>query len=231
MIKAIALDDEPPALDVIKSFCNQTDSIDLVKAFTKAEEAAKYLANFPVDLLFLDINMPSISGLEFKKQVSLTTMVIFTTAYSEFALEGFNLNAVDYLLKPFTLERFTQAVEKANAYYLFLHQNAAAKPDHILVRVDYSLVKIALTDVVFIEGLDDYLKIHLKAQKPVVTRMTMKGLLEKLPQSEFLRVHRSYIVPLSRIEAVRNKTISIGNEEIPISASYEEKFFEAFGGR
>jgi len=229
MIKAMALDDEPPALNVIRKFCDQIDYIDLVKSFTKAEEAAKYLANFPVDLLFLDINMPSISGIEFKKRVDPKTMVIFTTAYSEFAVEGFNLNAVDYLLKPFTPERFLQATEKAKAFYQVQHQNTANKPDHILVRIDYSLVKVMLSDILFIEGLDDYLKIHLQGQKPAVVRMTMKAIAEKLPQSDFIRVHRSYVVPLRKIDAVRNKTISISNEEIPIGVSYEVNFFAAFG--
>ena len=229
MIKAIALDDEPPALEVIKNFCGLTDYIELVKTFTRAEEAMKYLSNFPVDLLFLDINMPSISGINFKKQIDPKTMVIFTTAYSEFAIEGFNLNAVDYLLKPFTPERFLQATEKTKAYYLFLHQNALAKPDHILIRVNYVLTKVTLADILFIEGLDDYLKIHLRGQRPLVTRMTMKAIIEKLPQSDFVRVHRSFIVPLAKIETIRNKFIIIEGEEIPIGVSYEKSFYEVFG--
>lgn len=147
MIKAIALDDEPPALDVIVSFCSLADYIDLAKTFTRAEEAMKYLSSFPVDLLFLDINMPSVSGLDFKKKLDPKTMVIFITAYNEFAVEGFNLSAVDYLLKPFTPERFLQAAEKAKAYYQFLHQNTLAKPDYISIRVDYSLVKVSLADI------------------------------------------------------------------------------------
>ena len=229
MIKAISLDDEPPALDVINSFCSLTDYINLVKTFTRADEAMKYLSNFPVDLLFLDINMPSISGLDFKKRLHPKTMVVFTTAYSEFALEGFNLNAVDYLLKPFTPERFLQAAEKAKAYYLFLNQNALSKPDFISIRVDYALVKVPLANILFVEGLDDYLKIHLQGQKPIVTRMTMKSMTEKLPQSDFVRVHRSYIVPLAKIEAVRNKIVFIGGEEIPIGTSYESLFYKTFG--
>lgn len=229
MIKAIALDDEPPALAVIRKFCEQATGIELVKTFTKAEEAMKFLNSYPVDLLFLDIHMPAISGIDFKKQLDARTMVIFTTAYSEFALEGFNLNAVDYLLKPFTAERFLQATEKAKAFYQFLHQNTATKPDHILIRVDYSLQKIMLADILFIEGLDDYLKVHLADQKPIVARMTLKAIAEKLPQSDFIRVHRSYIVSLKRIGSVRNKVISIGEEEIPLGASFEEKFNEAIG--
>lgn len=229
MIKAIALDDEPPALDVIESFCSLTDEIDLVKTFTRDDEAMKYLSNFPVDLLFLDINMPSISGIDFKKGLKADTMVIFTTAYSEFAVEGFNLNAVDYLLKPFTPERFLQAVEKAKAYYQILHQNALSKPEYISIRAEYSLVNVALTDIIFIEGLDDYLKIHLRDQKPLLPRMTLKALMEKLPQSDFVRVHRSYIVPLAKIESVRNRLIFINGEEIPIGTSYESRFYEVFG--
>jgi len=228
MIKAIALDDEPPALDIIASFCSLTEAIDLVKTFTRADEAMKYLSNFPVDLLFLDINMPSVSGLDFKKNLDPKTMVIFTTAYSEFAIEGFNLNAVDYLLKPFTPERFLQAAEKAKAQHGFLHQNALAKPDHISIRVDYALVNVPLADIFFIESLDDYLKIHLQGQKPLVSRMTMKAIIEKLPQSDFVRVHRSYIVPLAKIAAVRNKTIFINEAEIPIGTSYESRFYTAF---
>lgn len=231
MIKAIALDDEPPALDVLARFCSQTEYIDLVKTFTRSNDALKYLSNYPIDLLFLDINMPSISGLDFKKLVPPATMVIFTTAYSEFAIEGFNLNAVDYLLKPFTLERFLQATAKAKAYFQFLHQSESARQDHILVRVDYSLVKVPLDDIIFIEGLDDYLKIHLANQKPIVTRMTMKSIADKLPQQAFLRVHRSYIVALKKIEAVRNKIIFINGGEIPIGVSYEEKFLSVFGAQ
>ena len=228
MIRAIALDDEPPALAVLSELCSRTAGIDLMKIFTRSAEALSYLQKFPVDLLFLDINMPSVSGLEFKKLIDPRTMVIFTTAYSEFAIEGFNVAAVDYLLKPFTPERFSQAVEKAAAHHQFLYQNPAAKQDHILVRIDYSLVRINLADILFIEGLDDYLKIHLSGQKPAVVRLTMKSILEKLPQSEFLRVHRSYIVPLNKIEAVRNKNILIQGTEIPIGTSYTESFFVRF---
>lgn len=228
MIKAIALDDEPPALDIIESFCSLADYVDLIKTFTQAEEAMKYILNFPVDLLFLDINMPSISGIDLKKQLDPKTMVVFTTAYSEFAIEGFNLNAVDYLLKPFTPERFLQALRKVQAYSQFLNQNAIAKPEYISVKVDYSQVKISLTDILFIEGLDDYLKIHVQGQRPVVSRMTMKAMIEKLPKIDFMRVHRSFIVPLARIKAVRNKFIFIGEEEIPIGASYERRFHEVF---
>jgi len=229
MIKAIALDDEPPALEIIDAFCARTALVELVKTFTRTGEAFSYLEKFPVDLIFLDINMPSLSGIEFYRSIPQKAMVIFTTSYSEYAVESYNLNALDYLLKPFTFKRFEQAVTKANEYYRFQHQQEPSDDRYLLLRIDYGLVKILLDDILFIEGLDNYLKIHLHEQKPVIVRMTMKALQEKLPSTGFIRVHRSYMVPLARIEAVRNKMIFIGEEEIPIGTSYEESFFSQFG--
>lgn len=228
MIKAIAIDDEPPALKVIENFCSKTESIQLEKTFTSPTEALKHLRKFPVDLIFLDINMPSISGIDFYKSLEQETMVIFTTAYSEYAVEGFNLNAIDYLLKPCTFERFEQAVKKATDYYSFSRQLPGAPQQALYIRADYSLVKINLDDIVIIESLDDYLKIYLSNDKIIVARMTMKAMTEKLPSKDFIRVHRSYIVPLKRIEQVRNKIISICNKEIPIGGNYEEAFFKVF---
>jgi DNA-binding LytR/AlgR family response regulator len=228
MIIAIAVDDEPPALKVVENFCKKVDFIDLVKTFTKPHEAVKYLSKFPTDLLFLDIRMPSVSGIEISRLIPKDIMVIFTTAYSEYAVEGFNVNAVDYLLKPFTYERFMQAVSKAHDFYNFYHQQESALQQYMFIRADYSLVKIMLEDILYIEGLDDYLKINLVDRKPLVARMTMKAILEKLPARDFIRVHRSFIVPLDRIEKVRNKTIYIGEIEIPVGSSYEEDFTRVF---
>jgi DNA-binding LytR/AlgR family response regulator len=228
MIKAIAIDDEPPALKVIESFCSAQDIIVLEKAFTRIDEARKYLSRYPVDLLFLDIHMPALSGIEFYKTLQQQSMVIFTTAYSEFAVEGFNLNAVDYLLKPFTQERFTQAVQKASDYAQYLRQAGNQAQEYLFIRADYSLIKVPFTDILYIEGLDDYLRIHLQSRKPLVARMTMKALLAKLPAHDFIRVHRSYIIPVSGIRLVRNKVISIAGIDIPIGSSYEESFFAKF---
>lgn len=228
MIIAIAVDDEPPALQVVENFCKKVDYIDLLKTFTKPHEAVKYLNKFPADLLFLDIRMPSVSGIEISRLIPKDIMVIFTTAYSEYAVEGFNVNAVDYLLKPFTYERFMQAISKANDFYNFYHQQESALQQYMFIRADYSLVKIMLEDILYIEGLDDYLKINLVDRKPLVARMTMKAILEKLPVKDFARVHRSFIVQLNRIEKVRNKTIYIGGIEIPVGSSYEEDFTRIF---
>lgn len=229
MIKAIAIDDELPALKIIENFCEKTGMIELQKTFSMPTEALKHLKKFPTDLLFLDINMPSISGIELYKSVEQNTMVIFTTAYSEFAVEGFNLNAVDYLLKPYTYERFLQAVTKANDLHGTSLPSEKSMEQYLFVRADYSLIKIAINDIILIEGLDDYLKIHLHNNpKPIVTRMTMKGIIEKLSAKDFIRVHRSFIVPFSKIENVRKKIISIEGKEIPIGSSYEADFYAIF---
>ncbi len=231
MISAISLDDEPPALKVIESFCGQTDSIELQKSFTQPNEALKHLRKFPVDLLFLDIQMPSMSGIDFYKSLNQETMVIFTTAHSQFALEGFNLNAIDYLLKPFSIQRFQQAVAKANDFYNYTHQTDKIQNQYLFIRADYKLMKISISDILFIEGLNDYVKIHVLNQKTIITRMTMKTIQEKLPSKEFIRVHRSYIVPFSKIESIRNKTIFLSGKEIPVGGIYEEDLFNLFNNK
>jgi len=230
MIKAIAIDDEPPALKLIANFCAEVPFIDLQKTFSSPHEALKHLSKFPVDLLFLDINMPSLSGIDLYKEVKQDTMAIFTTAHSQYAVEGFNLNAVDFLLKPFTMERFMQAVNKANDFYQYQNAATSAAQQFLFIRADYSLIKIPVADILFIEGLDDYLKIHIHNQKVVVARMTMKAILDKLPPADFIRVHRSFIISFSRIERVRNKAITVHNTEIPIGASYEENFQKRLRG-
>jgi DNA-binding LytR/AlgR family response regulator len=228
MINAIALDDEPPGLKVIESFCKKVEYIDLIKTFTQPSEALKYIQQFPVDLIFLDIQMPSLSGVEFYKQVMQNTMVIFTTAHSEYAVEGFNLKAIDYLLKPFTLERFNQTVSRAKEHFESRRKSDDPSSNYLFIRADYSLLKVDVNDILFVEGLDDYLKIHLKDQKPIVARMTMKAMLEKLSGKEFIRVHRSYIIPFNKIASVRNKLITLEGKEIPIGVSYEEEFFKRY---
>ena len=189
----------------------------------------EYLEKFPVDLIFLDIHMPAISGIDFYKSIKQETMVIFVTAHSQYAVEGFNLNAIDYLLKPFPFERFQQAVKKANDFKSLATQADPLQDQFLFVRADYSLLKIPIADILFIEGLDDYIKIHLDKQKTIVARMTLKSIHEKLNSGSFIRVHRSYIVPLNRIESVRNRIINIEGTEIPIGNSYADTFFSVFG--
>lgn len=228
MIRAIAIDDEPPALKVISTFCEKTDLVQLDKTFSRTDEALKYLKKFPVDLLFLDIHMPSLSGIEFYKAVKQDTMVIFTTAFSEYAVEGFNLNAIDFLLKPYSFERFMQAVEKAGAAYQHQRNLVPGEALSINIRTNYSLVKIAVADILYIEGLDDYVRFYMNNGKNHISRMTMKSLEAKLP-ADFVRIHRSYLVPLQKIEKVRNKQVIIGDRQLPIGKSYEKSFFGHFG--
>lgn len=227
MIRAIALDDEPLALKVIENFCSRVDYIELEKTFTKTSEAQKHLRKQPVDLVFLDIQMPMQNGIAFYAEIEQDVMVIFTTAFSEYAVDGFNVNATDYLLKPFSFDRFLQAAEKVKKLQETKKLAPASESQYLFIRADYSLNKILISDILFIEGLDDYLKIHIENQKTIVARMTMKAILEKLPANAFLRVHRSYIIPVARIDKVRNKIIYIGEEEIPVSASYEAPFLLA----
>ena len=230
MIKAIAIDDEAPALKVIENFCTQTAIVSLLHTFRSPAEALKFLQNTPVDLVFLDIHMPSQSGLELYKTIGPATLAIFTTAHSEHAVEGFNLNAIDYLLKPFTLERFQQAVNKAAEYLAFRKaQQQGGHSEALLIRSDYSLIRIPTATILFVEAADDYLKIYQDNKPPLTIRMTMKSIVSLLPPASFIRIHRSYIVALRRIENVRNKTVTINGRDLPIGINYEAAFFKQFG--
>ncbi len=220
-MRAIALDDEPLGLDVIKTFCERTDDLQLEQTFTEPTRALVYLREHKIDLLFLDVRMPGMSGIEFYKAVGQNTMVIFTTAYSEYAVEGFNLSAIDYLLKPIQYDRFAKAVNKAREYYEYLDKQDDSKNRYLFLRIDYSLVKIDTHDIVYIEGLDNYLKIHLRAGKPLIVRMSLKAMSEQLPEERFQRVHRSYIVSVNDILSVRNKTIHTELADIPVGTNYE----------
>ncbi|HYD22289.1 MAG TPA: LytTR family DNA-binding domain-containing protein [Flavipsychrobacter sp.] len=226
MITSIAIDDEPLALNVIQAFCKKIEGVKLLNSFTETTAALNFLKENPVQLIFLDINMPAISGIEFIKLVPKDTMVIFTTAYSEYAVEGFNLNAIDFLLKPFDFNRFSSAIDKAIDFYRFKLQSAQTQ--HLFIKVDYSVMKIEMADIEYIEGLDNYLKIHLVDKKSVMARMSMKSLMEKLPEKDFIRVHRSYIIPFAKVKAVRNKTIYLKNIEIPVGANYVDQVSQLF---
>jgi DNA-binding LytR/AlgR family response regulator len=228
MINAIAIDDEPLALKVIQSLCDKNDSINLQKTFTQPSDALKHLRRFPTDLIFCDIQMPAMTGISLVKSLEQNTMVIFTTAFSDYAAVSYELNAIDYLLKPINQKRFTQAVTKALDYFEYINKKDQAADKHIFIRADFSLVKIPLADILYIEGLADYLKIHIKDRKPVLARMPMKEMMEKLPFAEFIRVHRSFILPFHKIEAVRGTAIFIGDREFPIGRTYVEEFLKRY---
>lgn len=228
MMNAIAIDDEPLALTVIKSLCDKNDSINLQRTFTQPSEALRYLHKYPVDLIFCDIQMPAMTGINLVKALQQKTMVIFTTAFSEYAVVSYELNAIDYLLKPINLKRFTQAISKAQEYFDYINKQDQSADKNIFVRADFNLVKIPLVDILYIEGLADYLKIHIKDRKTIVARMSMKDMIEKLNSIDFIRVHRSYILPFNKIEAVRGTTIFIGDKEFPIGRTYADDFFNRY---
>lgn len=229
MITCIAIDDEPLALDLLATYCSRVDYLDLKKVFTKPSEASDFMKKFPVDLIFLDIQMPDISGLDFYRDYMESKMVIFTTAYREYGVEGFNLNAVDYLLKPITFSRFDQAVKKTREYFDYLNNRNHIKDRYLFVRSDYRLVKIPVTDIVYIEGMDDYIRIFTDGKKPVISHMSMKSVSGRLPADMFARVHRSYIVNIKNVLSYSNKKINTGQIQIPVGISYDENVRKLFG--
>jgi DNA-binding LytR/AlgR family response regulator len=218
MIHCIAIDDEPLALQLINEYCGKISFLQLDKVFTNTDEARIWLSQNKVDLLFLDIQMPDVNGLQFYKSLVDKPLVIFTTAYKDFAVDGFNVDAVDYLLKPFEYDRFLKAVYKSKEYLEFL-SSQELQLNSIFVKVNYEIMKINLKDIELIEALDDYIKLYIKPN-PVLTLMTLKSIQEKLPLRDFARVHRSFIVPLNKIEKFSKTKLVVAGKEIPIGSSY-----------
>jgi DNA-binding LytR/AlgR family response regulator len=226
MIKCIAVDDEKLVLDLLADNIQQVPYLQLVKACRNAMEAIEVLQKEKIDLIFLDIQMPKLSGLQLIQTLQQPPMVILVTAYEQYALQGYNLNVVDYLLKPVSFERFLKACNKAKELFDLRNDKTILKeesPDHIFVNVEYTLVKILFTDILFIEGLKDYIKIHLASSaKPVLTKMSLKAMEEKLPADKFIRIHKSYIVAADKITVIKRDLINIGTHEIPVSDFYKE---------
>ncbi|ANH81603.1 DNA-binding response regulator [Niabella ginsenosidivorans] len=218
MIKAIAIDDEPLALDVISTFCKQCSGIALLEIFDNAVAGKTFAEKAQPDLVFVDINMPDINGLDLVNGLTYDPMIIFTTAYKEFALEGFELSAVDYLLKPFSFERFKKAIEKAEKYYRGIREK---KEDSLLVYAEYRMIKILFSDILYIESLDDYIKIYLKDGRSVLTLLSLKKVLERLPEQEFARIHRGYIVSIKEAVSFLGRKLRISNgAELPVGETY-----------
>ncbi|MBY0347481.1 MAG: response regulator [Hydrotalea flava] len=221
-MKCIAIDDEPLALQIISQYCEKIPFLQLENIFTNPNDAIQYLSENKMDLLFLDIQMPDINGLQLYKNLTNKPLVIFTTAFKDFAVEGFNVDAIDYLLKPFDYNRFLKAAYKAKEYQEFL-SSQELQLNSIYVKVNYEMMKINLKDIELIEALDDYIKIHIKPY-PVLTLMTLKSMQEKLPNKEFVRVHRSYIVPISKVDKFNKNKILVAGKEIPIGSSYSDVY-------
>ena len=220
-MKCVAIDDAPYALELIQLYAEKMPEIELVKTFDDAIAGAEFLNSNPVDLLFIDINMPDISGLALVRSLKTRPLLIFTTAYKEFAFDGFQLEAIDYLLKPIAFERFEKAVRKALEFFNYKHNARLENTDSFFVYSEYKAVKINIQEIEFIESLKNYLQIHLTDNKPVRTAMPLKKILEKLPKDKFLRIHRSYVVPVAKVNSILNrKVLLVTGKEFPIGDSY-----------
>lgn len=232
MIRCIAIDDEMPALDLLEDNILKVPFLELVGRCKSAIEAIEMLRQNQIDLLFLDIQMPDITGIQLLKSLRQRPLVIFTTAYTTYAKEGFDLDVIDYLMKPYSFERFLKAVNKVREY-MELRSYATAQPnsrmadntqEFLFVKADYKLVKINFSDIQYIEGLKDYIKIYV-TDRPVITQMSMKAIEEKLPPNQFIRVHRSYIVSFPKIDYIQKQMLTIGRKEIPVSENYRDNLF------
>lgn len=243
-LDCIAIDDEPLALSLMDRFAKKIPYLNLVNTFESAFDAIHLLKKDKIDLLFLDVQMPDVSGIQFIKTLTNPPMTIFTSAFEKYAIESYDLNAVDYLLKPFAFERFFKAVDKAHSLKMLKENNldnltnssaVSTKqienhPTFIFVKSEHNLVKIDLQDIKFIESIKDYLKIHLLSQKnPVLTICTLKSMYETLDKNEFVRVHRSFIVPIQKIKSIRKGRIMVLDSEIPIGDLYAQDFYQKIG--
>ncbi|MBK8363784.1 MAG: response regulator transcription factor [Bacteroidetes bacterium] len=231
MLTCIAVEDEPLALDLLEDNIRQIPFLHLVKRCKNAFEAAEVLQNESVDLIFLDIQMPGLTGLQFLKTLPSSPMIIFITAYKNYALEGFELGVIDYLLKPISFERFMKAVNKAVEYSnLKNSQLANFTSEYLFVYSEYNLVKIFVSEIKYIEGMKDYIKIYLSnSDKPIITRLSIKTMEEKLPSNKFVRTHKSFVVAIDRIQSLRNSRIKLDTIEVPLSDHYKEHFFKLVG--
>jgi len=227
-LRTIAIDDEPLALSLLSDYISKTPFLELVGKYDNPIDAIEFLRKEPVDLILVDIQMPDLTGTEFVSSLDSSPKVIFTTAYPQYAIEGFKLNAIDYLLKPFSYDEFLKAVQKAHKQSE-LEAGAAtsveANNQFLFLKSEYKIRRINFNDILYIEGLKDYIKVFIKGeQKPILSLNSIKALEQKLPDDRFMRVHRSFIVNLDQIDTIERSRIVFGKEYIPISDQYKEKF-------
>jgi len=226
MMRCIIVDDEQLVRELLEDNISQIPFLQLIKTCKNPLEAIDILQTAQIDLIFLDIQMPRLNGLQFLQTLKNPPLVILVTAYEKYALEGFDLNVVDYVLKPFSLERFLKACNRANDLFKLQQSSKVVEtdiPEDFFVNVEYTLVKIVVADIDYIEGLKDYIKIHLSSSiKPVLTRMTIKAIEEKLPPPAFIRTHKSFLAAANKITTVKRDFVYIGQKEIPVSESYKE---------
>lgn len=232
-MNCIIVDDEPLAREAIEMLIEKTADLTLLGSFNSAATASKFMHDSNINLVFLDIQMPGINGIEFAKTIPEKTFVIFTTAFSEFATESYEVDAIDYLIKPVKLERFQKAIDKALAYSLLLQKGKLTNnieqvtDNYFFIKADRKIIKVYFKDILFIEGLKDYVVMHTENQK-VITAMNIKTIHEQLPKRMFVRVSKSYIINADRIDSVDNNTVYIEKNEIPIGNIYRDFFFSEF---
>jgi len=226
MIRCIAVDDETPALEILEDNISRVPFLQLVKKCKNAYQAMEVLRQEPVDLLFLDIEMPGISGLRLLKDMMEKPMVIFITAYRQYAADGYDLDVLDYLVKPVSFERFQRAANKALEYQE-LRQREKGFLEYIFIQSEYKLTKVFVHDILYIEGLGNYIKLYRAgSSRPLLSKLSMKAIGEKLPAGKYSRVHKSFIVMLDKISCVHSDSIMIGETEIPLSRFYRDEFFK-----
>ena len=229
-MRCIIVDDEELVRELLEDNIRQIPYLQLVKSCKNALEATELIQTTSIDLLYLDVQMPGLSGLQFMQSLPHPPLVNLVTAYEKYALKGFDLDVVDYVLKPFTFERFLKASNRAHELFKLKHQNEIipGELESFFVNVEYTLVKIVVSDIIYIEGLKDYIKIYLSSsEKPVITRMTIKAIEEKLPSSSFVRTHKSYLIASDKVTVVKRDLLCIGNKEIPISDSYKDHVYRS----
>jgi two-component system, LytTR family, response regulator LytT len=228
MIRCIAIDDEPLALKQIAGYIEKTPFLELAGEYESALLAIGFLKNENIDLIYVDINMPDLNGMDFVKSLDNSPMIVFVTAYSEYALEGFRVDAIDYLLKPVSYADFLRSANKVKSSFDSSHSATGKKSsdkDFLFIKSDYKILRINFDDIKYIEGMSEYIKIHLTDSRPVMTLLSMKGIEEQLPPEKFMRVHRSYIVNLSKISVIeRSRIIFDGKVYIPVSEQYKNAF-------
>jgi two-component system LytT family response regulator len=223
-MKAIAIDDEPIALEIVKSHASKVPYLDLKAVFTDAFKALEYLQKENIDLIFLDIKMPDISGIEFFNSLSKKPLLIFTTAYSEHAATSFEMDAVDYLLKPFSLSRFIKGCNKA--YELYNFRNATETTDHLYIKTGCEQVKIMYDDILYLEAAGNYVTFVLR-DKSILSRSTFLEAINLLPTEKFVRIHRSFVVAVNKIDKVERTQVTIHNNKIPVSEAYSQNLADA----
>ncbi|MCS7018099.1 MAG: LytTR family DNA-binding domain-containing protein [Cytophagales bacterium] len=224
MLKCVVIDDDEQSRKILEHFIGLTNFLDCVAIFSSGTEALAYLLQSPVDVLYVDINMPGLSGIELVKALPQPPVTIFTTSHTDFALTAFELDAADYLVKPIDFGRFTKSAAKIAERLRNKTSELPPETDDFFIKVNNKMLRLSASDIWFIEGLSDYVLIHTE-QRQYVVDSTLRAIEEKLPEDRFARVHRSYIVNISRIESIQDNEITIKGKEIPISRTYQQEFF------